>query len=425
MRYSPLKLFGQPKMAALLFLGFASGLPFLLTQRVLQAWMTVAEVDLTTIGLFSLVALPYSLKFLWAPLLDRYVPPFLGRRRGWMLVTQIGLLLAIAAMALHDPRRGLQMLAINSLIVAFLSASQDISIDAYRTDVLEHNEMGAGAATYVLGYRIALLVTGAVALVLADSIPWPAVYVAMATLMVVGIIATVLAPEPLLRESPPRTIADAITLPFMEFFTRAGVVKGTVALMFIVLYKYPESLAQNMLTPFLLQTGFSQTDIGAVQGGVGLIATIVGSVAGGAIVGRIGINKSLWLFGAAQALSNLMYYFLALLGQNQGFLIAAVSVEYFCFGMVASGLVAFLMSICSMRFSATQYALLSSLMAASRDILVAPGGRIAEAVGWPTFFLITVLVGIPAIAPLPFFAPWKGERPTIAADHTGDTVPAA
>ena len=425
MRYSPLKLFGQPKMAALLFLGFASGLPFLLTQRVLQAWMTVAEVDLTTIGLFSLVALPYSLKFLWAPLLDRYVPPFLGRRRGWMLVTQIGLLLAIAAMALHDPRRGLQMLAINSLIVAFLSASQDISIDAYRTDVLEHNEMGAGAATYVLGYRIALLVTGAVALVLADSIPWPAVYVAMATLMVVGIIATVLAPEPLLRESPPRTIADAITLPFMEFFTRAGVVKGTVALMFIVLYKYPESLAQNMLTPFLLQTGFSQTDIGAVQGGVGLIATIVGSVAGGAIVGRIGINKSLWLFGAAQALSNLMYYFLALLGQNQGFLIAAVSVEYFCFGMVASGLVAFLMSICSMRFSATQYALLSSLMAASRDILVAPGGRIAEALGWPTFFLITVLVGIPAIAPLPFFAPWKGERPTIAADHTGDTVPAA
>ena len=424
MKASSLKLFGQPKMAALLFLGFASGLPFLLTQRVLQAWMTVAHVDLTTIGLFSLVALPYSLKFFWAPLLDRYVPPFLGRRRGWMLLTQLGLLVAIAAMSLHDPQLGLQALAINAIVVAFLSASQDISIDAYRTDVLEYDEMGAGAAINVLGYRIALLVTGSVALMLADRIPWPTVYVAMAALMVVGIVATVLAPEPILRDAPPRSLSDAVRLPFLEFFTRAGVGKGAIALLFIVLYKYPESLAQNMLTPFLLQTGFTQTDIGAVQGGVGLIATIVGSVAGGAILGRIGINKSLWLFGAAQALSNLMYYFLALLGKNQGFLIASVAVEYFCFGMVASGLVAFLMSLCSMRFSATQYALLSSLMAASRDILVAPGGRIAEAVGWPTFFLITVLVGIPAVAPLPFFAPWSGDRPTIAADHSGDTTPA-
>jgi PAT family beta-lactamase induction signal transducer AmpG len=243
----------------------------------------------------------------------------------------------------------------------------------------------------------------------------------MASLMVIGIIATVAAPEPLLREAPPRSLADAVKLPFLEFFNRAGWWKGTLALLFIVLYKYPESLAQNMLTPFLLQAGFSQTEIGAVQGGVGLFATIGGSIVGGAIVGRIGINKSLWLFGGAQALSNLMYYVLALLGHNEPFLFAAVAVEYFCFGMVASGLVAFLMSICSMRFSATQYALLSSLMAASRDILVAPGGRIAESVGWPAFFLITVLVGIPAVAPLPFFAPWRLERPVIAADHTGET----
>ena len=424
MRTSLFKLFGQPKMAALLFLGFASGLPFLLTQRVLQAWMTVAKVDLGTIGLFSLVALPYSLKFLWSPLLDRYVPPFLGRRRGWMLLTQIALLIAIAAMALHDPTTALQALAVNALVVAFLSASQDISIDAYRTDVLEHHEMGAGAAINVLGYRIALLITGAVALMLADRMPWPTVYVAMAALMVIGIVATILAPEPLLRAAPPRTLADAVKLPFLEFFTRAGVAKGVVALLFIVLYKYPESLAQNMLTPFLLQTGFTQTDIGAVQGGVGLIATIVGSVAGGALMGRLGINKSLWLFGGAQALSNLMYYGLALVGRSQAFLIAAVGVEYFCYGMVASAMVAFLMSLCSMRFSATQYALLSSLMAVSRDILVAPGGRIVEMVGWPTFFLITVLVGIPAIAPLPFFAPWSGARPTIAAEHTGATVAA-
>lgn len=421
MKRSLVQIFAQPKMAALLFLGFASGLPFLLTQRVLQAWMTVAKVDLTTIGLFSLILLPYSLKFLWSPLLDRYVPPFLGRRRGWMLITQIGLLVAIAVMSLHDPQRGVQMLAVNALVIAFLSASQDISIDAYRTDVLEHTEMGAGAATYVLGYRIALLITGTIALILADHIPWPTVYLAMSALMVIGIFATIRAPEPLLRMAPPKSLGDAVVLPFREFFTRAGVGKGALALLFIVLYKYPESLAQNMLTPFLLKTGFTQTEIGAVQGGVGLFSTIGGSVVGGAIMSRIGINKSLWAFGAAQALSNLMYYVLALVGHNEPLLIAAVAIEYFCFGMVASGMVAFLMDICSMRFSATQYALLSSLMAVSRDILVAPGGKIADAVGWPTFFLITVLAGIPAVAPLPFFAPWSKDRPDIASDHTGET----
>ena len=421
MKRSSFRQFGQPKMAALLFLGFASGLPFLLTQRVLQAWMTVAKVDLTTIGIFSLVLVPYSLKFLWSPLLDRYVPPFLGRRRGWMIITQIGLLIAIAAMSLHDPARGVQMLAVNAVAIAFLSASQDISIDAYRTDVLEHDEMGPGAATYTLGYRIALLITGSVALMLADRIAWPTVYIAMSALMVVGIVATILAPEPLLRAAPPKSLSAAVVEPFREFFTRAGVGKGALALLFIVLYKYPESLAQNMLTPFLLKTGFSQTDIGAVQGGVGLIATIAGSVIGGAVMGRIGINKSLWVFGIAQALSNLMYYFLAVIGPNQSFLIASVAVEYFCYGMVASGMVAFMMDICSMRFSATQYALLSSLMAVSRDVLVAPAGRIAESVGWPTFFLITVLAGIPAVAPLPFFAPWGADRPDIASDHTGET----
>ena len=420
MKRSLFRQLAQPKMAALLFLGFASGLPYLLTQRVLQAWMTVAKVDLTTIGIFSLVLVPYSLKFLWSPLLDRYVPPFLGRRRGWMLITQVGLLIAIAAMSLHDPARGVQILAINAVVIAFLSASQDISIDAYRTDVLEHREMGPGASIYVLGYRAALLITGSIALMLADRIPWPTVYVAMAALMVIGIVATVLAPEPLLRVTPPTSLGAAVVEPFREFFTRAGVWKGALALLFIVLYKFPESLAQNMLTPFLLQTGYSQTDIGAVQGGVGLVATIVGSVIGGLIMGRIGINKSLWVFGAAQALSNLMYYFLALIGQSQSFLILAVAVEYFCYGMVASGMVAFLMDICSMRFSATQYALLSSLMAISRDILVAPGGKLVEMFGWPTFFMITVLAGLPAIAPLPFFAPWGKDRPDIASDHTGD-----
>src|SRR2546423_12137239 len=197
---SPIRIFGQPKMAILLWLGFWSGLPFYLTSRTLQAWMARAKVDLATIGFFSLVTLPYSLKFVWAPVMDRYVPPFLGRRRGWVLITQILLLLAIAAMSLHDPQTGLRMLAVNAIAIAFFSASQDISLDAYRTDVLENREMGAGAAVFVLGYRIAMITTGALAFFLADRIAWPAVYVVLALLMVIGIAATFMALEPVLNE---------------------------------------------------------------------------------------------------------------------------------------------------------------------------------------------------------------------------------
>src|SRR5688500_19922441 len=237
-RGSPVRAFTQPKMAALLFLGFSSGLPLYLTRTTLQAWMTKANVDLTTIGLFSLVGLPYSLKFLWAPLLDRYVPPFLGRRRGWLVITQVLLLLTIAAMSLHDPRLGLQALAINAILIAFFSASQDVAGDAYRTDVLHSREMGAGAAIWVLGYRIALLLTGSLAFVLADRMPWPTVYLLLSLLMIVGVVASFLAPEPVLDDAPPRTIGEAVVLPFNEFFTRSGLGRGLLILAFIVLYKY-------------------------------------------------------------------------------------------------------------------------------------------------------------------------------------------
>ncbi|HJP58500.1 MAG TPA: MFS transporter, partial [Gemmatimonadaceae bacterium] len=222
-RTSPIRIFGQPKMATLLVLGFSSGLPFYLTSKTLQAWMTTAKVDLATIGFFSLVTLPYSLKFVWAPVMDRFVPPFLGRRRGWVLITQVLLLVVIAAMALHDPRTGLKMLAVNAIAIAFLSASQDISLDAYRTDVLETREMGAGAAVFVLGYRIALLITGGLALYLADHIPWPSVYLVLAALMLIGILSTFIAPEPVLREQPPRSVYEAVVLPFGEFFQRNGI----------------------------------------------------------------------------------------------------------------------------------------------------------------------------------------------------------
>jgi PAT family beta-lactamase induction signal transducer AmpG len=423
-RGSSLRAFTRPKMAALIFLGFASGLPFNLigNGKAFQGWMTASGVDLTTIGLFSMVGLPYSLKFLWAPVLDRYVPPILGRRRGWLLITQVLLLVAIAAMSLHDPRKGLQALALNAILIAIVSASQDIAGDAYRTDVLEDRELGAGAAIWVLGYRVALLLTGSLSFVLAARLSWGTVYLLLSVLMLAGIVATFLAPEPPLKESPPRSLGEAVVMPFRDFFQRAGPGLGIVVLIFIVLYKYADALAGSMTTPFLLKTGFTQTEVGIVFGGAGLLATIVGSLAAGATIARIGLNKSLWIFAAFQALSNLTYYGLALVGRNHTYMVAAVVIENFGVGLVSSALVAYIMSMCNRRFSATQFALLSSLVAASRDILVAPGGKIAESAGWPAFFLVTVAAGLPCIALLPFIAPWSGYLPKGAVQRSDETL---
>lgn len=394
-------------MAALLFLGFSSGLPLLLTSKTLQAWMTVEGVNLGAIGLFSLVGLPYSLKFIWSPLLDRFAPPLLGRRRGWLLLTQGALLLAIAAMALQQPRQTLQFLAINALLVAFFSATQDIAADAYRTDVLEQREMGAGAAVFVLGYRIALLITGGLALILADRIPWSTVYLLMSILMAVGLLSTIFAPEPKNPEQPPESLSDAVILPFGEFFQRSGFMQGVLILVFIVLYKLGDALVNNMSTPFLLKTGFTQADLGAIQGIMGLVPTIVGTLTGGAIVSKLGINRCLWIFGALQAVSNLAYLLLAQMGKNYSFLVITINIENFCAGLGTAAFVAFLMSLCNPRFSATQYALLSSLMAVSRDILVAPAGRLAEITGWPLFFVISIVAALPGLLLLPIFAPWN------------------
>ena len=421
---SALRIFGQPKMAVLLFLGFSSGLPFYLTSKTLQAWMTTAKVDLATIGFFSLVTLPYSLKFVWAPLMDRYVPPFLGRRRGWVFITQVLLLLAIAAMSLHDPRTGLKMLAINAIAIAFFSASQDISLDAYRTDVLRDREMGAGAAVFVMGYRIAMITTGALAFFLADRMSWQMVYLVLSVLMTIGIATTFVAPEPVLNDAPPKTLVDAVVLPFADFFQRAGVLRALLVLLFIVAYKYSDSLAGSMTTPFLLQAGFSQSEVGAVFLGVGVVATILGVLVAGAVMGSLGINRSLWIFVVFQGLSNLTYYGLSLSGKNHAFMVAAVVTENFGLGLVTGAMTAYLMSMCNKRFTATQFALLSSLMAASRDILVAPAGEIAKSLGWPGFFLLTVAMAIPPLLLLPFIAPWSRDVPIGAAPHTGETVPA-
>ncbi|HEY9630444.1 MAG TPA: AmpG family muropeptide MFS transporter [Coleofasciculaceae cyanobacterium] len=414
---SLLQVFQSRKILALLLLGFSSGLPLFLTSKTLQAWMTVAGVDLGAIGLFSLVALPYSLKFLWSPWLDRFVPPFLGRRRGWLVIAQVGLVLAIGAMSLQNPGENLELLAINALAIAFLSASQDIAFDAYRVDVLEARETGAGAAITVLGYRIALLVTGSLALILADRMPWSIVYLYLAGLMALSIGFTLWAPEPERLVHPPETLAEAVKLPFIEFFQRSGILRGAIVLIFVVLYKFGDGLVNNMATPFLLQTGFTQTDIGQIQGGMGLLATIVGALAGGAVLSRIGINRSLWIFGALQALSNLAYLALAQVGQNYMLMVLTINVENFCAGLGTAAFVAFLMSCCNPSFSATQFALLSSLMAVSRDILVAPAGQIAKATGWAPFFVLSLVAALPGLLLLPVCAPWKPRLPELS--HPG------
>jgi PAT family beta-lactamase induction signal transducer AmpG len=409
-------------MVVIALLGFASGLPFDLTGATLTGWMRVEGRDLSTITVFGLVTLPYSLKFIWAPFFDRYVPPFLGRRRGWLLITQLALLVAIAAMSLHDPRVGLQMLAINALCIAFFSASQDVVADAYRADVLAEREMGAGAAIFVVGYRVALLVTSSLAFILADRMPWPAVYLAMSLFMLVGIAAIAWAPEPALRGVPPRTFADAVVMPFQEFLQRAGVRTALLVLAFILVYKLPDSLTIRLSVPFLIDLGFTQTDIGAIRGGLGIVATIVGTIIGGALVARFGINRSLWVFGILQAVSNFGYYALAVAGREYPLLVGVIVVENFCTGMVGAGFVAFLMSMCSPRFSATQFALLSSLTGVGRDLIGSGGGKVAESFGWPTFFMLTIIVAIPGLLLLPKFAPWNADGPLVAAPHTGDTV---
>jgi len=401
-----LKVFRSGKMAAILMLGFASGFPLYLTSRTLQAWMTVAGVNLTAIGFFSLVSLPYSLKFLWSPFIDRFRLPFLGRRKGWLFVTQVALAATIAGMILQRPSQLLQLLAINAFLIAFLSATQDIVIDAYVTDISDASEVGAASGVKVLGYRIAMIATGGGALVIADFISWQTVYLLMGVLMLMLAAVSTRVPEPVLRDRPPASMNEAVRMPLADFFARSGTARGTWILAFILLYRLGDSMINNMTTPFLLQAGFSQTDIGVIQGGVGLFATIAGVLAGGLIIARIGINRSLWVFGILQAASNFAYFVLAYVGREYAVMIAAIVIENVCYGLATAALVGFIMSLCNPRFSATQYALLSSLIAVGRDVIASPSGSIAERVGWPAFFLISIVAAIPGMLLLPLFAPW-------------------
>jgi MFS transporter, PAT family, beta-lactamase induction signal transducer AmpG len=401
------ELYGNRRVMTMLGLGFSSGLPLALTGSTLQAWMTVEKVDLSLIGLFSLVGLPYTVKVAWSPLLDRFAPPWLGRRRGWIVISQVLLACGIALLGFSSPQRMPGLLAFAALMVAFLSASQDIVVDAYRADVLSTRELGAGAATAVTGYRLAMIVSGAMALILSDHLPWRMVYATMAILMLFNTAITFVAPEPAERVIPPRTLAEAVWQPLASYFKRSGAIE---MLAFIMVYKLGDALAAAMMTPFLLDLGFTRTDVGTVNKAFGLLSTIFGTLAGGAVIARMGINRSLWIFAFLQAFSNLAFAGLALVGKNYAAMVAAIGIENICGGMGTAAFIAFLMSLCDKRFTATQYALLSSLMAVARVLAGVPTGFMVKSLGWPLFYGVSVLGALPGILLLPRFAPWRGGR---------------
>ena len=391
---SLIQILANRRVAIMLPLGFASGLPLALTAGTLQAWLTVAGLDLKTIGIFTLVGLPYTLKFLWAPLMDRLVLPWLGRRRGWMLVMQLCVALGLAAMAVIGPGERPEILGVLALAVAFFSASLDIVFDAYRTDLLLRAERGFGAAVWVNGYRFALLFASAGALLLADHIGWQSTYFLLAALMGAGVITILVSPEPSEPSDRPASLAEAVGGPLKELFARPGVV-GLLAL--IILYKIGDAVAASLQTAFLIGgMGFSVSDVGYVKG-LGLGATLIGALAGGVAMAKLGMVRSLLLFGLLQAVSNLGFMWLAWMGKSYVALTTSILVENVTGGMGTAAFVALIMSLCDHRYTATQFALLSSLEALGRVFSGRPSADLVEMVGWAQFFFWSFLAALPGI----------------------------
>lgn len=388
------------RLFVLLLLGFSSGLPLSLTSSTLQGWFTVSGIDLITIGSLSLVGIPYLIKFLWAPLLDRYVPPLLGRRRGWMLITQIALLLSIASMAFFNPEDNPHLLFKLAFLVAIFSASQDIAFDAYRTDVLLPKERGIGAAFSVTGYRIAMLVSGGLAFILADFWGWKLTYLVMAGLMAVGILSSYFGPEPSRQAAPPRTLVAAIILPFVALRRRQNIY---YLLLLIVLYKLGDAFVGTLTTTFLLRgLDFSLTEVGTITKVLGISATLVGVFIGGFFLERIGLFRALFLFGICQSLSNLLFFWLAIVGKQYMIMALAIFIENLCAGMGTAAFVALLMSLCDVRYTAAQFALLSALASVGRIVVGPLAGLMVLRIGWVNFFLWTFIVSLPCLVLLIF-----------------------
>jgi MFS transporter, PAT family, beta-lactamase induction signal transducer AmpG len=375
---------------------------------LLPAWLRTEHVDLKSIGLFTLMQLPFTWKFLWAPLLDRYTLPMLGRRRGWMLVTQLALLVSMPLFGWFDPPLDLLTIAALAGVVAFFSASQDIVIDAYRRELLPDAELGLGTSIHVQAYRVSSLVPGALALILADHLAWRSVFAITALFMIPGIVTTLLVSEPQRSRSAPRTLREAVIEPFHEFMTRAGWRSAALILAFIFLYNLGASMSTALATPFFLDMGFSKSEIGLIAKNAGLWSSVAGGLLGGLWMFRIGINRALWLFGAVQLVSILGFAVLAHAHRADRILLAGViAFEALGVGLASAAFTAFVARTTDPRYTATQFALFTSLAVVPRAVINASTGWIVDAIGWFDFYLLCTVLALPGMALLLRVAPWS------------------
>jgi len=391
-------------MLVAFLMGFSGGLPLLLTMGVLQAWMMEAGIDLTWIGMITLVQIPYTWKFLWAPFLDRFTLPFLGRRRGWLFVAQMALRASIAGLGYSDPVKNPWLMIAAAILVAFFSATQDIVIDAYRREDLPDEELGLGSSMYIYGYRIGMLLASGGGMILADYLSFPLVYLIMSLCLLPGVVTTLLTPEPSVNVDLPRSMKEAMVNPLIDYFKRSG---ALWILTFILLFKIGDTMASAISTPFYLEIGFSKTEIGTVVKLFGTAATMAGALFGGLLLLKLGINRGLWIFGILQALSTACFAILARIGYNMSMLAGVIAFENLSSGMGTAAFVAFMASITNKKFTATQYALLTSLMGLPRALASSVTGFMAKNIGWEGFFIGCTLIAIPGLLLLLKFAPWN------------------
>jgi len=398
------------RMLICVFTGFTSGLPLYVLIQLVPAWLRVEGVGLAEIGFFALVGFPYTWKFLWSPVIDRYTLPFLGRRRGWMLVTQLALVISIAALGFLKPTLSIWVVAYIAIVVAFFSASQDIVLDAYRRELLPDQELGLGNAIHVQAYRLAGLVPGSLALILADFLAWQMVFVVVAGFMAIGVGLTLCIDEAIANPKPPKTMKEAIIEPFREFMLRKGLPSALLILAFMFLYKLGDNMATALATPFYIDMGFSLTQIGSIAKLSSLTAVFIGGLAGGVAMIRLGINRSLWLFGLVQISSILGFVLLSIVGANPYVLALVVSFEYLGVGLGTAAFTAFIARETNPVFAATQFALFTALASLPRTVANAITGVIIEQVGYTSFFIICTVLAIPGMLILLKVAPWKDER---------------
>ena len=393
---------------SILFFGFSSGLPLYTLIYLMQAWLAKSGLDVKALGLFALVTFPYTFKFLWAPFMDRYSIGSMGRRRGWMAVTQIGLFLVIGGLGMLDPKLELTLIAMFVGVIAFLSASQDVVVDAYRREILAEDEQGLGAAIIVNAYKAASLIPSALGLVLADTMSWQAVFWIVAAFMLPGFICTLLAKEPAVYGAPPKNLQEAVVLPFREFILRDGLKQALIIIMFVLLYKIGDSMATALSTKFFLDVGFTTKQIGLAANATGWWASLAGGAVGGIWMIKLGINRALWVFGVLQAIAILGFAWLANVGPDPVLLSAVFGFEAFAsLGLGSAALVAFMSRATDPRYTATQYALFSSLAAVPRTFINSSVGYIVAETGWFWFFIVCFVLAFPAMLMLPKIAPWN------------------